>query len=1249
MRELIPRFILERAKEGVLRGRLEAAVLNIDLRGFTVLTQALVQRSESGAEVLSDVINAIFTPAISAIESGGGFIAGFAGDAFTAVFPLEADTETGKANALVAALEVRDHFVTGGIMKTEYGEHEVSAKLGLAWGQVEWTIVPAPEQNVYWFSEEGIDQAIRAQELAQPNQVVLGTGLPAGLDLAEIDLSALDDGHFILNGSTLPVKQVPPAGKRLPQGSFVPAGILGLKLEGEFRQVLSCFLNLARPEERQVEAIIGLCARYGGYFNKVDCTDKGWLALVLFGAPVAYEQTELRALQFCRELQARYGDCMRAGLSLGLAFTGFIGSRRRGEYTALGMAVNLGARYMYKAAWGEVWFDRRIHEAVGNAVVCDQLGALAFKGFPNPIPAYRLTEVKGTGTSRTYGSRFVGREAELLGLLDSCSPLFEGRCAGITYIYGEAGQGKSRLVYELGRSLEGRAQFHYLQCDGILREPLNPFAYWLRQLFTPSGAGTLNEHRNEFRTRWQDFVREVAAAAQARGEASPSEELERIESVLAGLLALDWEGSLYAQLSPRDRGTMTKFALRTLMRSLCRLKPLVLVLEDLHWMDSESNEVFGTITRQAEGIPFKLIVTSRPNDDESKPRLELDPELTVTAIDLCGWSREALAVFAGGILGHQTSDELGDFLFSQTQGNPFFTEQMCLYLEETDRFVLREDALYLNEEGLALPTGIQSLLVARLDRLERELKRTVQTASVLGLEFAVEILLELLKRSHSGAWHPEQARRQISDGERERLWNLVNRISCIFSHSLLRETAYKMQLVKKLRRLHLLAAQIMETAYAGDRSKAALVAEHYRQAQNWELAVKYFNLAGDHEHGQFHYGQSLKHHSAALELNREHLGPQHPDTAGSLQKVAIAYDDMGRHQTAVELLEQTLSIRGQALGTVHPDTASTYHNLAIACRGVNDFEGALRNYHKAVVIRTALHGRMHTDVAASLNNIGNIHDDRGEYDTALDYYRQAYEIWNEVHGARSPRTLTALSNIGNASRQKGDYPYALECLGQAYRIRKEVLGDKHPFTAVSLGILGDLHLAMKEEEKARECYEQALAIRREVLGDKHPDTAGSLNNIGGIYKRTGDYEKALDYYRQSLAIRRELLGSNHWETAVSLHNIGGVYHDMDEYEASLPYFKEALQIWTRLMGERHPLVGSALQSLGLAYRHLGDHANAIACYEQALSIRSEKLGPAHPDTQKTLNSLIKALEVSGNPEQAAHYRELANPGEAEGD
>ncbi len=1175
------------------RGKFSGHAMFVDLSGFTALTNALMMSGKEGSEILNDTINALFTPAIDAIERHGGFVASFAGDAFTAIFPKR---DANGHDVLGAAIDIRDFFREHGLRTTPFGEFRVSVRIGIGMGTVSWQILPSRPQATYWYSGFAIEAAVISENVAQLNSIVVTKGILQSLPYpGAVNTKKLsNDFRELTNGAIPPSKHR--HNIRAVNTRFVPRSILSQKTSGEFRDIVACFINLNRIDAKKIEHILTLSDRFGGYFNKVDVSDKGCVILVLFGAPTALEKMSHRALEFATTIRDEYANVVRIGLTQGTAFAGIVGSKRRCEYTALGLSVNLAARMMMNAEFGAVWCGQRIFESTKDRWQFAELGEYDFKGFSNPIPVYRVTQLRKSQAAPRYLTKMIGRDTELKRLEAVSEAIWKDRrFASVTYLYGEAGQGKSRLIFEFAQAISDRAQVITLSTDPILQNPLNPFVEWIRHTFTSGEIDSIEQRRSYFREQWIKFAdrcRSIAPALQ--------QELIRIESIIASMVGLAWEGSNYANIIPRERSTVVRFAIKSLLEAYCQLQPVVLVLEDLHWLDDESKAVVATLTRHAEAIPFKMIVTSRYSDDGSKPRLRLDHDVAVDEIDLNALSPEQISAFTVNLLGSEITESVSDYLFKRSQGNPFYCEQLALYLRETNQLKLVGNRFTLSESAQELPSQIQSILVARIDRLQSGLKQVVHTASVLGREFAVQVLAEMLKSLVSERKSKSATlSKQLATGEQEHIWNAIHELHYLFSHILLRDAAYEMQLKKQVRKLHKLAADTMVHLFEDDYQQWFDIATHFDQAEEWAQAVVYYNKAGMFELEQCHFEKALVANQRSLVLNRQYRGEQQLEMAISHRNLGIIYSRQGVYDRALEEYTKSLEIQLVIMGDRHPDTLMTY------------------------------------------NNIGNIYFNKGQFDLALEYHQKSLDIQLVVLGEHHNATAMSYSSIGNIYGRIGKLDKALEVLQKSLEIRLAVLGDCHSDTAWSYGNIGSVYFENREYDKALEVYRKSLEIQLATLGDQHPDTALSYGNIGNVYFNLKEYDRASEVLQKALDIQLAVLGDRHPATANTYNSMGCVYYEKKEYDRALEVFQKALNVRIAALGSRHPFVATSYNNIGSVYNDKGEPSRALEFHQNALEICLAILGERHPKTVSIFKSIYETYEQLGDLEKAAEYRARA--------
>lgn len=1207
MHKLIPKFINDRFNNDERAGKFQASTMFIDISGFTAMTQSLMVNGKEGAEALTEVINQMFTPAINAIYEHNGFVSTFAGDAFTSIFPSD---KASVHDALSAAIRIRELFQTTGLQQTKFGSFDLSIKIGLSLGDVEWGIIQQEQQNAYYFKGDSIDHCAESDHHAAEGEIVFDDAILSHIfDLPDATYQQKVDRYYLLKSAPLsPAHSVAGVPDPSHQDKFIPDDILKMTSRGEFRDIISCFISFKSDAlDVGISKVIALAHSFGGYFNKIDFGDKD-IMLVLFGAPVNPGNLYNRALDFALAVKDIPELTVRIGLTFGTAFTGFVGSTLRGEYTALGSVVNLSARFIQKAKRAVIYLDRPIYKQVQSRYEIKELKPRRFKGFKGAIPIYRLIERKKTAHISFYEGEMVGRDVELNRLVELLQPVKDGKFGGIVYVYGNPGIGKSRLIYELIQQQGIRTLT--LQTDSILKKPLNPFTYIFNQYFEQAEAGSLDDRKTRFKTIFQELIRRVESLPDDRSIETAIKELHRIESIIGSVIGLFWKGSVYDIIDPKDRPVVTQLAIKEFFTVLSLIEPIIMLIEDIQWLDDESNAVFEILTRKIEDYPLIILACSRFNDDGSKPELKADEDVPRHEITLDELSGDTTRTLIEDRLGQQVNDELTAYIQSRTEGNPFYTEQFCLYLRENNIIELEEGQYRLIKEPVDIPTGINMILIARIDRLSAELKETVQIASVLGREFEVQVLtvlIDLLQRvtpDERTALRDMEIRPLISRVEEERIWSALTEIRYIFSHALLRDAVYEMQLKARLRSLHKLAGDTIVEVYLDDKTMFADTAYHYELAEDWGNAREYCQKAG------FYFKESIKYDEASIYLQKalsicERIyAPDHSDIATSLNNLALLYQDQGFFNKAKSLYLKALEIRKHVLGNQHPDFAASVNDLASLYHLQGLYDKAEPLYLKALEIRETVLGQQHTDVSTILNNLAALYDEQGLYDKAKQLYIRALEIDENVLGPQHPDVATSLNNLAGLYLHEGHYDEAEPLWERAMEIRKTVLGQQHPDVAITLNNQALLYHSQGLYDKAEPLYERALEIYEIVLGSQHPLVATSLNNLALLYKHQGFYDKAEPLLKRALEIREKVLEPQHPDVALGLNNLAELYREQGLYDKAEQLFKRAIKIWEQALPD-HPNLAVVIENYAKLLKEAGRDEEAKVHRDRAQAIRDK--------------------------------------------
>jgi len=1294
MRALIPSFISDRYQSQQSQGRFHTAALFVDISGFTALTESLMKHGKEGAEHLTNALNTIFIPLTAAVFAHSGFITTFAGDAFTALFPAD-NPETLHHTAQTAFL-IRDFFSAHPKIETPYGSFSMGVKVGMSSGEVDWGIVGQGEKHTFFFRGEAVDSCAWAEHHAQQGDIIAAPSFIP--QLANIATFIPIEDHARLTSllqTIAPKTQVQPTFTRSELDPFVLDALIDLQTQAEFRDVASVFIAFDAPDETDrlnafVSQVLVITATYGGYFNKLDFSDKGAVMLILFGAPVAYENNIVRAADFLLALKKTVNDVSwRAGLTVGTVYAGIMGGVERCEYTAIGRVVNLAARLMMAAPAGEIWLGSAASEGLANqGYALSSAGSFTFKGISQSMDVQRL-EGGITGKPLEFeGRSFVGRNAELTQLASLIQPIFSGRFAGMIYIHGEAGIGKSRLVYELLIGAPSLKVFTF-PVDEVLRQSLNPFRRFLREYFEQ----TQDKNLARFNQKLDDLIQ----IANDSNRAEIANELRRTRSILAAQVDLYTEDSLYAQLDPKLRFENTLIAFKQLILAESLRQPLVLHIEDAHWLDDDSQLMIDALTRDVAAYAFALILTSRYQDDGTPFMLDVDPDVVQSQIDLAHLAQTDVAAVAKQILKAEVSSGLATFLYNKTHGNPFFIEQLALYLQERE-LLQNPDASILDiaqTEIAAVPDSINAVLIARLDRLSAQVKQIVQTAAVLGHEFEVLVLAAMLHED-------TRLLEKVRQAENQAIWTALTEIRYLFRHALMRDAAYDMQMRARLRELHLLAAGAIERLYAENLAEHyADLTYHYGCAKDDARERPYARLAGEYAAVQFANSEAIRYLNRALELTPESDSAERFDLHKALEAVCNLQGDRQTQQSHLEALEALLAtldqnerraeigmrranfafVTGDNAGTIEAaqqimalpqsDAIAEYTALANRWWGsallrAGEYAAAQEPLERALALAQKHHlPIIEIDV---LRNMGIKEGDQNNHVAALEYYNLSLARAQQIRYRDGE--AAALSQIGMVKNRQGEYLASKNAAEQALVICRDI-GDRLLETNL-LGNLSALFYAQGQLEEAKNYIEQQLrlcnqignlygaciaqtniamlvsdlmqtdealrryeeALRLTRLIEFKENERRILNGMGMLYQNLGEYSQAKTYLEESLQLRQA--ANDRGGIAESLANLAYLEVKLGRYDSAENLAQQALALFNEI---NYPYGKSNILSfLGMIANLTGDYALAQAYCQQGLTIANEIQRPS--EQALALSELAFALNRLAQPEEAlAYYRQ----------
>jgi class 3 adenylate cyclase/pimeloyl-ACP methyl ester carboxylesterase len=653
-------------------------------------------------------------------------------------------------------------------------------------------------------------------------------------------------------------------------------------LEGERKLVTVLFVDVsgftAMSERLDPEDVHGLMDhafelmlaeihRYEGTVNQF----LGDGLMALFGAPIAHEDHPARALRAALGMQRVLGGYrdqlrtqrgiefqVRLGLNTGAVVVGKIGDNLRMDYTAVGDTTNLAARLLALAEPGQILVSEEIARAAGAYFVLQPLGEVAVKGKALPVRAYRVEAARAV-RSRIEAvlerglTELIGREKELALVRDRFEEALDGRGQAV-YVFGEPGIGKSRLLIEFRREVEavgarwltgrcisyGRA-ISYLPVLDVLRDLLD--------IKESDDAETM--------------VAKIDAGVRGLGD-----DLGWAVPFVRFLLSLDPGDSDVAVMRPVLRQGRAVEAVRDIILREGERRPVVLAIEDLHWIDKHSEEIVQSLLDAIAGARVTVLLTFRPGYQPP-----FGEKTYYTRITLHGLGPSQIEAMVEHVLGvSNLPAEARQLITERAEGNPLFIEELSRALVEDGTLELANGGYRLARPfaEAAIPSTIQGVIMARIDRLPEASKAALQVASVIGREFSAR-LVERLAAMGDGA---QQALGELRAVELIYQKSVSPEVAYMFKHALTHDVAYESLLRQRRRALHQRAGEAIEELYPDRLAEfCETLAWHYVRGESWPKAVSYLLRSADKARIQFAFADGARHCEEALEILDRHGGP----------------------------------------------------------------------------------------------------------------------------------------------------------------------------------------------------------------------------------------------------------------------------------------------------------------------------------------------------------------------------------------
>jgi class 3 adenylate cyclase/tetratricopeptide (TPR) repeat protein len=860
-------------------------------------------------------------------------------------------------------------------------------------------------------------------------------------------------------------------------------------LEGERKQVTVLFADLKgsmelladrNPEEARklldpvIERMMEAVHRYEGTVNQV----MGDGIMALFGAPLAHEDHAVRACYAALRMQEavrRYSDELRrtqgvevqirVGVNSGDVVVRSIGSDLRMDYTAVGQTTHLAARMEQLASPGSIRLTAGTQRLAEGFVEVASLGPVPVKGLPETVETF---ELQGVGAARTRLeataerglTRFVGRGAEMEQIRDALDWASLGR-GQVVAMVGEPGVGKSRLVWEVIHS-PVIAGWRVLKASSV--------SYGKATSYLP----VIDLLKGYFGIEDRDGLQEVGGKVTG-GLLRLDRSLEPAVVPLLALLDMPVSNARWETLDPRQRRRSTLDAIRQLLLCEARNQPLLLIFEDLHWIDGETQAVLDSLVESLPAARVLLLVNYRPEYGHAwggktyYRQLRIDPLPPESADELLD-----------ALLGDEAAlVPLKRFLIARTESVPLFLEESVRSMVETGALDGAPGDYRLTRpiDQLRLPATVQAILAARIDRLTPEAKRLLQAAAVIGKEVPLPLLLAIADAPEHEV-RPELTRLQAAEFLYE--VRLFPDLEYTFKHALTHEVAYQGLLQDRQRTLHSRITEAVERL-PSERvaEQVERLAHHALRGELWEKAVSYLRQAGLRAIARGASREAFVH----------------------LEQALVALRRLPETQATTELATD-----------IHVDLRNALFPLA-------DWARIEDHLHEAEVLARRL-GDQHRigRIATFMVMQRRI---TGEYNESLRYGQEALRIARTV-GDRSIEVM-ATSYLATTQHFKGAFSDAVTLVERNVALLKGDLRFERFGTTSIWSAVNEMSLAHTLPELGRfdEAIEHAEAAVRTGEAADYPFTRHvGLHMLGAVHLLRGDFPRAIPFLQQCVDLGR---------------------------------------------------------------------------------------------------------------------------------
>lgn len=1083
--------LVDLVANGTLRRTCDASLVLADVSGFTPLTERYAKRGRIGSEALTDLVNSLFGPTLDSALGAGGDLLSFGGDALLVMFEGDGHRE----RAAAAAVEMQTEFNA----QARRARVNVSMSVGVASGDVHLHIVGARGRALIAHGP-AVERCIALESTAAPGEVLAEDGPVSRSAAAAGSRGSASQRRTRRPRADLVHRRATPPGRLALLDPYIAAAVEA-GATPEHRRSVVAFLRydidasapadevdaLLRPMFAEVERA---CAEFDVTVLNSDVDRGGGKFTLAAGVPFTTGDDTDRMLGAACAIVDGCDPALavRIGVSEGPVFAGPVGSPTRVAYTIMGDDVNLAARVAARASPRTVLATQSVLDRSSTPFAVDHIDPFTVKGKTDPVLAARVGAAEDRQPNRTSSgalsdspgsSPLYGRDA----VIEQLQVLLTTTGHGAVQLIGAAGLGKSRVVSRL--LSESGVDYAVIEAGRYLSA-------------TPYGAIA------------PAILHLLGVTERSSARRVLTELVEtRCPSLSAWLPFIGVPLGLELPGSPATDGVAAEFRRRQMHRVFgeflghCIDPPVLLVVEDAHWLDEASADLLDSILPSKLESGWAVLATRR--DDPTGWR----PSFPSTTIELGPLDTDAATAFANEVCSDRPLTNLVvRRLVDRSDGNPLFLSQLVAAVA---------DGADVDE----LPDRVEVLIEARMDRLTAEARSVLRGAAVLGQSFELWLIESMV---HGAAQHLSLLGEFLeSDDDVYR-----------FRHALYRDTAYVALSARVRKEMHTLAAEAIELRHAPDTHDVTeLLAEHWDSAGEPELAWPHLRLAARHaatDHAPFEASRFLER--AVQGASRIASIPSH-EIVEVYEELGHTYELLGRFEEAEGSFR-----RARKRSTAPTTIARLLGGEARVARATRDLSTAIRRYRKALKVVPADDHLGRSELLVGLSSVlerqgrhrekfplleaavdeatrsgdvaaiahahlllGNLHGDLGRpgavdhFDTALNLYTSIGHLW----GVASSR-----NNLGVECYYEGRWNHALDHYGDAADGYRR-LGDETN-VAMTLNNIGEIHSDQGRWEDAAIEFEEA---RRMWKASAFGLGVGlTCSNLGRLAARKRDFTTA---------------------------------------------------------------------------------------------------------------------------------------------